>query len=50
MMMHAGIVVEDDEEDVIKVSYYADENDIDDNKVLEVVQGIDKSAQKYKKN
>ena len=48
MMMHAGIVVEDDEEDVIKVSYYADEDDITEDEVLQAVQGIDRDA--YIKN
>ena len=47
MMFHAGVhLVEDDEDeaDVIKVYYYTDEDDIDENEVLQVVQGIDGSA------
>ena len=46
MMMHAGIYcVEDDRDGVIKVSYYEDEDDIDDEKVLEVVKEVDRDAE-----
>ena len=49
MMMHAGIYLEDaedeDEADVIKVYYYGDEEDIDPNDVLEVVKRFDGSAE-----
>ena len=46
-MMHTGIyLVEDaeDEADVIKVYYYGDEDDMDENEVLQVVKGFDGSA------
>jgi hypothetical protein len=51
MMLHAGVhLVEDDEDqdDVIKVYYYADEDDIDEDEVLQVVNTIDGDA--YIKN
>ncbi len=46
MMMHAGISLEDDEDEanVIKAYYYADEDDIVRNDVLKVVKRFDGSA------
>jgi hypothetical protein len=49
MMMHADIhCVEDDEDQdedhVIKVYYYGDEDEIDENQVLQVVNTIDGDA------